>query len=266
MEADLIGKLHYFDKYQKPYSRIVCWWSAGITSAVATKLALEKYENSEKEIVIAYCDTGGEHSDNYRFLADCEKWYGKKITVLKNEKYDSIWDVFEKTRYLSGVRGARCTTEMKKNVRKVFENQEEDLQIFGFDASEEVRIKKFCDNNFEVRLYLPLIEHGLKKNDCLKIVKKQGIDLPAMYKMGYKNNNCIGCVKGQMGYWNKIREDFPEVFERMSQLEQQIGAALCKTYAGDGKRKRVFLKDLPKGAGRYESDLEAMTCGLVCGE
>ena len=37
-----------------------------------------------------------------------------------------------------------------------------------------------------------------------------------MYKLGYKNNNCIGCVKGQAGYWNKIRKDFPDVFDQMS--------------------------------------------------
>ena len=36
---------------------------------------------------------------------------------------------------------------------------------------------------------------------------------PLMYDLGYPNNNCIGCVKGGMGYWNHIRKDFPEVFE-----------------------------------------------------
>ncbi len=35
-----------------------------------------------------------------------------------------------------------------------------------------------------------------------------------MYDLGYPNNNCIGCVKGGMGYWNKIRKDFPEVFQK----------------------------------------------------
>lgn len=257
---------HTYDRYDFPYNRIVCWWSAGVTSAVAAKLTIDKFKDSGKEIVIAYCDTGGEHDDNYRFLADCEKWYGQKIKILKNKNYNDIWHVFEKNRYLAGVKGARCTTEMKKNVRREFENLETDLQVFGFDFNEKKRVERFTANNFEVRLYLPLFEHMYVKQNCINIVNEAGIKLPAMYLLGYKNNNCIGCVKGQMGYWNKIRIDFPEVFERMATLEQEIGAALCKTYAGDGKRKRVFLKDLPKDAGRYNSEIETMKCGLVCGE
>ena len=53
---------------------------------------------------------------------------------------------------------------------------------------------------------------------------KAGIEIPAMSKMGYNNNNCIGCVKGGMGYWNKIRKDFPEVFAQMAQIERDVGA------------------------------------------
>ena len=42
-----------------------------------------------------------------------------------------------------------------------------------------------------------------------------------MYDMGYPNNNCIGCVKGGMGYWNHIRKDFPEVFDSRAKLERE---------------------------------------------
>lgn len=57
---------------------------------------------------------------------------------------------------------------------------------------------------------------------------KAGIKIPAMYKMGYNNNNCIGCVKGGMGYWNKIRKDFPEVFAQMAQIERDVGATCLR--------------------------------------
>ncbi len=55
------------------------------------------------------------------------------------------------------------------------------------------------------------------------MIERAGIELPAMYKLGYRNNNCIGCPKGGMGYWNKIRVDFPEVFERMAALQRELG-------------------------------------------
>ena len=241
-------------------TRVLCWFSAGVTSAVAAKIAKDR-----GPVTIAYCDTGGEHADNVRFIKDCESWLGQEIIILRSKKYSSVWDVFQKTRYLSGDNGARCTTEMKKLVRRDFEDLENDLQVFGFDVSERKRGAKFVENNPEVKAWFPLIESCFTKQDCIDQILKAGIALPAMYTLGYKNNNCIGCVKGQAGYWNKIRIDFPEVFARMAKQEREVNAALCKSYAGDGKRKRIFLDELPPDLGRYESELE-IKCGLICGE
>jgi len=244
----------------KATKRVVCWFSAGVTSAVAVKLAKE-----QGPVTIAYCDTGAEHVDNLRFIADCEKWFNQKIIILRSKKYASVWEVFEKTRYLSGVNGARCTTEMKKLVRRNFEDLNNDLQVFGFDATEKKRADKFLANNPEVTAWFPLIEQNLTKQDCIDKILSAGINIPEMYRLGYKNNNCIGCVKGQAGYWNKIRLDFPEVFDRMAKQERELNAAICKSYAKDGKRKKVFLDELPLDMGRYESEIE-IKCGLICGE
>jgi len=72
---------------------IVAWWSAGITSAVACKMALEMYENVE----LYYIDINSAHSDNPRFKADCEKWYGKEIKPLSSKEFKNQFDVIEKT-------------------------------------------------------------------------------------------------------------------------------------------------------------------------
>ena len=159
--------------------------------------------------------------------------------------------------------GARCTGELKKIPRLEFQSRN-DLQVFGFDRNEKKRADRFVENNPFVDAWFPLIESNITKKQCIDIVSKAGIDTPAMYKMGYRNNNCIGCVKGQAGYWNKIRKDFPDVFDRMAKMERKINAAICKSYAGDGKRKRIFLDELPEDMGRY-SDLD-ISCGLFCGE
>lgn len=239
--------------------RVVIWYSCGAASAVAAKLALAKYAG--RECVVAYCDTGSEHQDNERFLLDCERWLGVKILKLRSAKYTDTWDVFTKTRYLSGVRGARCTVELKKLVRQAFERPFEDIQVFGFHVGEEARCERFKSQNPEVIVAAPLLDAGLTKADCLSEIGAAGIEIPAMYRMGYRNNNCIGCVKGQAGYWNKIRRDFPEVFARMALMEREIGAAICKTEAG-GKRVPIYLDELNHNAGRYE-DLD-ISCGVLC--
>ena len=49
-------------------NRIVCWFSCGAASAVATKLAIAKYDLLY-EVIIARCIVKEEHPDNDRFAA-----------------------------------------------------------------------------------------------------------------------------------------------------------------------------------------------------
>jgi len=245
----------------KEIHRVVCWFSCGVTSAVATKLSIEKY-SGVYPIVVAYCDTGSEHPDNVRFLNDCQEWFGVDITILKNPKYNDIYDVFNSTRFMSSRFGARCSLELKKMVREEFEDIEYDLQIFGFDSKESKRAASFIKNNPLVITEFPLIDAGLSKEECLIYLQSFGIDLPVMYKMGYKNNNCIGCVKGAVGYWNKIRKDFPDIFEKTAQIEDYLGAKLLVVWEGK-TYKHVSLHELDPNIGNYKSELP-ITCGFIC--
>jgi hypothetical protein len=240
-------------------SRIVCWFSCGAASAMATKIAIEQNaRRGQLPIVVARCRVDEEHPDNDRFAADCEAWFGLPITNLSSEKFgSSIYNVFEKERYLAGIAGAPCTRALKKRVREAFQRPG-DLHVFGYSVEEQKRVDDFIDANNEVKIWAPLIERGLTHEDCLAIVARVPIELPAMYKLGYKHNNCIGCVKGGAGYWNKIRVDFPAAFERMAEIEGRLGVRLVK----DGG-KRVSLRDLRPGVGKYELEPEP-SCGVFC--
>jgi hypothetical protein len=65
--------------------RIVCHFSCGAASAVATKLAIRQYGHEATVIYNVFLRE--EHSDNRRFAADCERWFGHPITVLHNPQY-----------------------------------------------------------------------------------------------------------------------------------------------------------------------------------
>ena len=238
--------------------RIIAWFSCGAASAVAAKLAIDEY----KSVDVVYQETGSEHHDNERFLADCEVWFGQKISRIRSEKYKSIWHVFEKTNYLSGVNGARCTSELKRIPAEKYISVG-DVEVFGYTAEEGERIKRFRQNNPERNIHAILLDRGMTKGDCLGLIDRAGIEIPVMYRLGYTNNNCIGCVKGQMGYWNKIRVDFPETFERMAKEERRLNVAICKSYAKDGKRKRVFLDELKPDWGNH-ADEPPISCGIMC--
>lgn len=240
----------------------IAWWSAGITSAVACKMALELYNNVE----LYYIETGAAHPDNTRFKADCEKWYGKEIQTVRNRKgYVDHIDVILKARYVNGPDGAKCTKELKKQVRwdleeyfkpNLFSNTTLTNQVFGFefDKDEVNRAIRFLEQYPSANALFPLIEKGITKNNCAGIILNNGISLPAMYKLGFNNNNCIGCVKGGMAYWNNVRIHFPNEFQRMAAAERSVGHTCIKN---------VFLDELNPSAGRKEKPTTP-NCGTFC--
>lgn len=232
-------------------SRIVAWFSGGITSAVACKLALDKYPDVE----IVFIETGSHHPDLIRFLRDCEKWFGKEITILQHDTLKSVDDCIRKYKFINSPSGARCTFTLKSEVRIKWEksNPDIDTYVWGFEAGakEEARAKRLKAKQASRKHIFPLIEAGMDKQSAINYVQAAGIAIPEMYKLGYTNNNCVGCVKGGMAYWNKIRVDFPEVFDRMAKLEREIGAKCLKAY---------YLDELPPDAGRGQKPL-VTECG-----
>lgn len=243
--------------------RIVCWFSCGAASAVATKIMLQQASIlfPDVPVVIANSPIQEEHFDNDRFLEECQTWFGQEIIKLYNPYYpkgrNSIYEVFRRRNFLKSPNGAPCTMQLKRVPRGSFQLLG-DLHVFGYDITELDRAQDFEERNPTLKTFFPLIEFNLSKNDCLAMLKDAQIDLPEMYKLGYLNNNCIGCVKGGMGYWNKIRKDFPEVFEKMSKTEREIGHALLKDRKGP-----VWLDELEPDRGRY-TDEPDIDCSFSC--
>jgi len=238
--------------------RQLVWFSCGAASAVAAYLAVKTHKGPEP-IEVLYCEMANEHADNARFRADVEKWIGVPIKGLRSAEYPSmdIYDVFRAEQYVAGIGGATCTKHLKREVRMAYE-WAEDFHVFGYTADEGKRIAQFERENPHLRCLWILRDLGISKNRCYQIVADAGIELPAMYRMGYNNNNCIGCVKGGAGYWNKIRVDFPDHFDRAAKFTRNMGVRLVKSGG-----ERVFLDELPPGAGNYEfeGDIE---CGPQC--
>lgn len=259
-------------------TRHVVWFSCGATSAVAAKLTLA--ETGHTDVVIVYTDPGSEHRDNSRFMADCEAWFEHPILTLKSDKYVDTWDVWEKRRFLNSPAGALCTVELKKKLRMAYQRPD-DVQVFGYDADEADRANRFRDINPEVALYTPLISRGLTHADCLAIIERAGIELPVMYRQGYEHNNCIGCPKGGMGYWNKIRADYPIQFGRMAKLERELNATCVRETVPTGtthdrtddfgesftvantRSVPVFLDELDPSRGDYKTEPK-IECSLLC--
>lgn len=228
----------------------VCWISAGASSFIAGWLERETVDK------FIYIDVDDQHEDSLRFIKDCEKALEKPIEVLKSP-YGSVENALKSACMIKLPSGfAPCTAWLKKRVRKEWERKQTEpiTYVWGFDSEEKHRADRLVEGMPEFSHIFPLIERNLTKQEVHGLLDKIGIKRPAMYDLGYNNNNCIGCIKGGMGYWNAIRKDFPEVFESRAKLERLLGHSILK---------ECYLDELEEGRGRVQRTI-TQECDIFC--
>ena len=236
----------------------VAWFSAGASSAVATKLMIKQVDK------IIYQHVEDQHEDTMRFVRDCETWFGKPIEIqqspykcVENAIYG--WGGANSNGYIRSVRGfSPCTELLKRRERKLWESENRFFNrlryVWGMDSTEHQRAERLAESMSEDEHVFPLVEQGITKADAHGILREAGIARPAMYDLGFPNNNCVGCVKGGKGYWNKIRVDFPKVFSSRAVMERKVGASCING---------VYLDELDPEAGR-DCKIIVPECGAMC--
>ena len=237
---------------------IVVWFSCGVASAVAAKITLDKYQ----DVRVVNVPVAEEDRDNLRFKLDVEAWLGVSIETTTHSKWpkSSAVEIWEKGRFMSNRFGAECTRTLKKGARYEWQAAHKpDHHVLGFTADEKKRAERFkmteCENHLPV-----LVDAGITKSECFKIISRANIRRPRIYDLGYPNANCIGCVKATSPtYWNLVREKHPEVFNHRAKLSREIGCRLTRV-----KNKRIFLDELkPTDKGR---EMKNWDCGVFCEE
>ena len=225
--------------------KTVCWFSGGITSAVACKMAIDLFGKENCQSL--FIDTGNEDYDTYRFKNDCEKWFGipiETITGLTENRFPTIQSVWRHYKSLNVANGAICSSTLKRDVRLAWEKENSyKYQVFGFDIDETKRAKSMTLNYPNAKAIYPLLMHGITKKNCIDLVLETGIKVPRAYELGFHNNNCLKtmCIQGGIGYWQKVRRDMPEKFDAMADIEHELT---------DLKGEPVtMLKDQAKGGG-----------------
>lgn len=259
----------------KKVKDIVCWFSGGITSAVACWLAIQIFGKERCRVI--FIDTENEDSDTYRFKADCEKWYGVEIEtttligtkdVAKGVEYTitCIDDIWEHHMSLNTANGAICSSILKRKCRELWQKENKYThQAFGFEfeRKEFNRALGLAVNHPMAKAIFPLLMYALNKKQTIDIIVKAGITPPKAYRLGFNNNNCLesGCVQGGIGYWQKMYREDIDKFDKMAEREHRLTnkrgypITMCKDQSnkakelvkktGDKTMAFVFLKPHP---------------------
>lgn len=245
------------------FYRVVCQFSCGATSAVATKLALAQYGHERVAVVNAFLRE--EHEDNRRFFRDCEAWFEHAVIVLRDEKYGaSAREVFRRKRFIKGPHGAPCSQALKRELLGAW-SRPDDAWVIGYTADEHDRIDNILDLYPDRTIIFPLVEKNLTKSDCLSMLDRAGIELPMMYRIGFDNANCKCCPKGGQNYHMKCRNLFPSDHAEMIQIQRDLGPGsyFLQHRSGPKKGERMPLWELPEGDGNM-ADEPSFSCSFFC--
>jgi hypothetical protein len=181
-------------------------------------------------------------------------------------------------------KGAKCTEVLKIKVRQQFcKKNQFSHHAFGYDTTETERAEDMSAAYPHLDPIYPLLAKWWSKKYCVKVIQAANslflsIEIPRAYKLGYSNNNCFktGCVKGGIGYWQKIQKDDPGKFYRMAMREHKITnlkgkpVTICMDQS-EKQRRHVFLlphpdyphiKDLSMMSGRPPELM--MECDAFC--
>ena len=239
-------------------NRIVCQFSCGAASAVATKLTLAQFPAAQ--VVIFNAFIAEEDSDNRRFLADCEKWFNHPVTVLRDTKYGaSAREVWRRKKYMNGPLGASCSMILKREVIDAA-CLPGDVFVMGFVVDEKNQDRIVRGRGVGWRM--PCVDANLTHADCLGIVERAGILLPLRYRQGYGNANCTACCKGGEKYFRKTRIDTPEDFAEVAEIQLTLGpGAYFFRDRKTGERWPLVQLSLD---GPVDTKAEAPECSFFC--
>jgi hypothetical protein len=169
--------------------KIAVWFSCGGASAVAAKLTIDKY-GKDNEVIVCNTSIKEEDEDNRRFLNDVENWIGQKVEIVNSSKFpnQSAVEVWDKVNYMSGIHGAPCTKQLKKEAR------------YEWQATPKKRVP--------IKERLDKISEKIKNRYSMRM---EEIDLHEVYCIGKSESaaHTINDSKGEQDGWISVDKELP---------------------------------------------------------
>lgn len=245
--------------------KVVVGFSGGITSAWCAEWALKNYPKDK--VILLFHDTKEEDEDTYRFIKDMEKYFNHPIIEQSDGR--SVTELFYDEGCLASNRRSFCSRILKLEQRKKYfhklkkEGVEEILLVFGFSKDEWQRVQRAhmgaIQDAYSVRF--PIVEVGLAKQKCVEWLVEKNICPPRMY-IWSGHANCLGCVRGSQGYWEKVLENAPDIFEQRKRLEEEFKS----TFMGGALSLKEIEWRSKAGLIRTKKDKESIEIGpCECG-
>lgn len=233
----------------------VCSLSGGKDST-AMFLELIRWKDPLNEVV--WCDTGMEFPAMYRHIEKLRKVAeenGIKFTILKSEKsFEYYMDEYlikkkdgttQKGWSWPGPRMRWCTSRLKQRIiRRYFDEMRKTHNVYqyiGIAYDEKHRLERPEAKTANDRRY-PLVEWGMTESDCLQYCYDHGYDWEGLYEI-FKRVSCWCCPLQQIGELRKLRKHFPDLWERLKDMDNRTWRTFKPNYSVEDLEVRFQLEE-----------------------
>lgn len=246
--------------------------SSGLASTEAGERTITKVGKEHTTFLFAdvkghsESEHAGEDADNYRFLADTERYFG--IPIIRIVEGRDIWQVMFDERAITlpvgKTRVAKCSIKLKREpIDQWIEAHYapgECVQVTGLGWAEPHRIADFIRAKAPYETWHPLNEAPYVDN-CMIEAKwaARGIKAPRLYEQGFSHANCGGfCVKAGQAHFarlyatNKPRYLYHAEKEKQFRAEINPKATILRDRRG-GKTTLMTLYEFAERLDRGES-------------
>ena len=154
-----------------------------------------------------FVDHGTDWPETYEYVNMFKKKY--PLTVLKPD-LGNLYDYCIKYGICPSVQFRWCTDKFKR--RPLTAHHEQPCFVMIGFSSDEARRAKLSSNNGEEYRY-PLIEAGIDRAECKRIIKDHGLPVPM-------RSGCYICPFQRIGQFKQLRTNHPDLFCKAEQLEK----------------------------------------------
>lgn len=211
----------------------VVMFSGGLASYGAAAAVVERY--GTKGTVLLFCDTQMEDEDLYRFIHEAGDSLGLPLTVLAEGR--DPWQTFFDSKFLGNTRIDPCSRILKREITAKWLaencNPESTTIYLGYDWTEMHRHERSVKAWAPWRVESPLCEEPYTtRTQLTEQLRRNGIEPPRLYAMGFQHNNCGGfCIKAGQGAFVRLLENFPVRYAYHEEKEEEFRQFIGKDVA-----------------------------------
>jgi len=235
-------------------------FSGGRTSAVMTKLCVEKFKDTH-DIAITFANTGCEHENTLDFVNKCDKHFGWGVVwieaVVNPEKgkgirhkvvdyetasrYGEPFEAYIKKEGLTGPSNPGCTNRLKEQPIHSYLRRElgwERGEYFTAIGIRSDEMDRMSQHRVERKLVYPLVDAGWTREDVKAECASWPFDLELK---GEHYGNCVWCWKKSLRKLLTLAQDDEWIFGFPRRMEYEH----AETNLQNGhKARQMFRKGM----------------------